>query len=522
MNNQKAEVNLLEEEAGISDDSVIGLFDPELNDFSLDMWKNSDGEKIEKVLLRIYHLQLSEFSKNLFFKILFTNAYFPDTNFTSDEFLDFKIAWLIKERRIQDIENLIIQNPTVGKKSKAIQFLIEEYLSSANIKSACDKTQLIHQDIQNNYLEKFNTYCLIHQNRQEEALLILDLLKERGFKDPFFENKISYLLGYTDETSQKIVDNNLLNFYLSHITIDDFNYEPHSETSKYIWHYLSSANLLNTQNLEKQYNEKTITVYETAASNNSFNKNEIFKIYENFLFNVNQFLNVREAYKTLPSYKARALVYQSILLTDTIDKKLELIFLLKDLFDQDKIFNTYSDKLSEMLQDVKLDEISEIYIPLVKKHSKKNPTTNLKIKFNNKIIHQSKLLRYFLDEDYEKEKTEKDLQNVYKKIKKNKKYFISIKDIILLESLKNDGINLPKGLDYQDLAAKLTIPQGLVDLVAENQTGLVLLKIVEIIGEDKIKDLDPESVYFLSNIFDQLKLKKIRNKIISETLPTRI
>ena len=48
-----------------------------------------------------------------------------------------------------------------------------------------------------------------------------------------------------------------------------------------------------------------------------------------------------------------------------------------------------------------------------------------------------------------------------------------------------------------------------------------MLKIVEIIGEDKVRDLDPETVYFLNKILNDLNLKKIRNNILSEALPVR-
>ena len=48
-----------------------------------------------------------------------------------------------------------------------------------------------------------------------------------------------------------------------------------------------------------------------------------------------------------------------------------------------------------------------------------------------------------------------------------------------------------------------------------------MLKIVEIIGEDKVKNLDPETIYFLNKILNSLNLKKIRNKILSEALPVR-
>jgi len=49
-----------------------------------------------------------------------------------------------------------------------------------------------------------------------------------------------------------------------------------------------------------------------------------------------------------------------------------------------------------------------------------------------------------------------------------------------------------------------------------------MLKIIEIIGEDDIKDLDPETIYFLNRILNDLNLKKIRNNILSAALPTKV
>ena len=94
-------------------------------------------------------------------------------------------------------------------------------------------------------------------------------------------------------------------------------------------------------------------------------------------------------------------------------------------------------------------------------------------------------------------------------------------DIVVLESLAADGIEIPKDLDYASLSSELTVPQNLDELVKKNQIGMVMLKIIEIIGEDKIQDLDPETIYFLSKILNELKLKKIRNNILSEALPVK-
>ena len=80
---------------------------------------------------------------------------------------------------------------------------------------------------------------------------------------------------------------------------------------------------------------------------------------------------------------------------------------------------------------------------------------------------------------------------------------------------------LPEDLKFENLIAQLTVPKNLEEMVEKNQMGFVVLKIIEIIGEDKIQNLDPETIYFLSNILNQLKLKKIRNQILSEALPIR-
>ncbi len=497
--------------------SVIGIFDPEEHNFNLNMWTETDGEEIKKTLTRINKLKLSKSSEDLLFLVLFTNSYPPKKNLNAEDFLKIKVNWLIERNRVEDLETLLRTNPEVGQNSKAVKYLINEYLSSANIKSACEKINYIDRKVQNNYLEKFTIYCLINSDRKEEANLIYDLLKERGFKDKFFEDKINFLLGITETTNQKILDDNLLNFYFSHITSDNFQYEPKDNTDKYIWKYLSSANLIQIDNFE---NEEIIQTYEQAAAQNSFENDEIFKIYLKMNFNFNQLINAQEIYKNLPTYKARALIYQSILLTDTVEKKIDLAFLLKDLFIKDKMLTVYVEELSNILRSIDPDKIPDNYIDLVKQNLDNN--LNLKIKFDNDILHRSKVIRHFLENNVKLSRTEKDFKTIYKKIKKNKKYFISIKDIIVLESLLADGISLPEDLNYNELSSELTVPANLQDLVNQNEIGLIMLKIVEIIGEDNVSNLDPETIYFLNRILNELNLKKIRNSILSGALPKRV
>ena len=110
----------------------------------------------------------------------------------------------------------------------------------------------------------------------------------------------------------------------------------------------------------------------------------------------------------------------------------------------------------------------------------------------------------------------------YKKIKRNKKYFFSIKDIILLETLASDGIEIPKDLSVQSLSKNLTVPSTMSALVENGEIGLFMLKLVEIIGSDEIKNLDPETLYFINNLLNKGKIKKVRNQILNLTLPLRV
>ena len=326
------------------------------------------------------------------------------------------------------------------------------------------------------------------------------------------------MLGLKDEPDEKIKDDNLLNFFLSHITIQNFSYKPDDKTDKYIWKYLSSANLIETKDFD---DEETIITYEKAAAEKSLRSEEIFEIYKQILFNVNQLINSKEVYKNFPNYKARALIYQKILLSNDVETKLYFTFLLKELFEKDNLLNVYKQKLLDILNDIEKEEIPKSYEDTVTNVLKNNLELDMKIKFENDILHRSKVIKHFLDNRKDITKTEKDFKSVYKKIKRNKKYFISIKDTIVLESLQVDGVVLPEDLKFENLIAQLTVPKNLEEMVKQNQMGLVVLKIIEIIGEDEIQNLDPETIYFLSNILNQLKLKKIRNQILSEALPIR-
>ena len=517
---KKNQIEILDNQNEDPPVKLVGLYDPGKNDLSLEMWSGTDGQLIRDSIKRIAKMKLSKFSEEIFLNTILTYSYPPKKNLSENEFLKLKINWLIKNNKIEIIENFLNNNLEFEGKSKLIKFLVDFYISSANLPEGCKKADFINKEIKDNYLEKFRIYCLILNEKKEEALLNFDLLREEGRSDKFFDDKILFLLGMKEKPNNKISDKNLLNFYLSSITVEGFKYEPTKKTDKNIWKYLVASNLIVIDKLE---DPETIKKYEVAANEGTFEKDKIFEIYMSIPFNINQLINASTIYQSLEGYEGRALIYQRALLSDDVENKLKLLLLLKDLFEKEKLANIFKEHLSNTLKSMDSDTIPGDYKKIVEKNIILEKTNELgKIKYDDKVLHRSKVIKIFTEKKPNKEKVNKDLLNVYKKIKRNKKYFFSIKDIILLETLSFDGIEIPKDLSVNSLSKDLTVPSSMGALVENGEIGLFMLKLVEIIGSDEIKNLDPETLYFINNLLNKGKIKKVRNQILNLTLPLRV
>ena len=83
-------------------------------------------------------------------------------------------------------------------------------------------------------------------------------------------------------------------------------------------------------------------------------------------------------------------------------------------------------------------------------------------------------------------------------------------------------MKMPKDLNIKELSKNLTVPSNINLLVEKGETGMLMLKLVEIIGSDDIEDLDPETLYFIVNVLNNAKIKKVRNQILNLALPLRV
>ncbi|MDC0517950.1 hypothetical protein OAN68_02290 [Candidatus Pelagibacter sp.] len=512
---------IVNESVNSKDLNIIGLYDPEDYGLKMDMWINSNGDQLKNLFSKLILIELSDDANEIMNISMLTNAYLPQNNISKEEFLRFKSDWLIKKSDLNLIEEYLIKNKAINLSPELAKYLVDEYLSSANIKQACEFFDKTSEPIEDKYLSKFYIFCLINSGKKDQAQIFLDLKKEQGFKDKYFEKKIDYLLGYTSKVENSLSEKSVLDFHLAYKTNPGFIFEPNDKTNKVIWKYLSSYNLLNSFQKIKTSELDKISIIEKAVHNKNYSEKDLLELYKRFQFNINQLLNAQNSYKLLSNIEARALIYQKILLESETIEKLKLLKILKNSFEKDNLGNAFDIELKKFLEKIDPTKIPDNLTSFYYTNIEINNKINKKIKFNNDILHQSKLINYFKG-NYSKAKIEKDVNNFLKKIKKNKKYFFSKKDIIFIEALKSDGIKIDK--KYNDLyqVDSSEIPSDMQVMINNDEKGAVLLRIAEVIGPDKLERIDEDTLYFILSTLSQLNIDFLRNKILLKVLPLKV
>ena len=518
---KKNKTILLDETLNTKDIKIIGLYDPDDYDLDINMWSNSDGQQLKNIFSNLNNLDLSNDASEIMEILMLTNTFYPNKNITEDEFLKFKSDWLIKNSDLDLIEEYLIKNQAINTHPKLTKYLVDQHLSNFDLEKSCEIFLKNTEPINDTYLSKFNIYCLFNLDKKNEAQLVLDLKKELGFKDDYFEKKMNFLFGYSDNINKDISEKSILDFHLAHRVNPKLIFEPNDNTKKLIWKYLSSANLLyNVQNIEVSEFDKILTI-EKAVHNKNYPEKDLFEIYKRFQFNINQLLNAENSHKSLTKIEARSLVYQRILLESDVNKKLELLEILKNLFIKSNISEAFDDELKKFLENMNQEDISSKFESFYFTYLQKKESSEKKIKINNDTMHQSKLLNYF-NGDYAKPKIEKDVNNFLKKIKKNKKYFFSKKDIIFIESLKSDGVKIAKKYDNLYEVNETEIPTDIQVMINNDEKGAALLRIVEVIGQDDLEKMDEDTLYFIITTLNRLDIDLIRNRILLKVLPLKV
>ena len=146
-------------------------------------------------------------------------------------------------------------------------------------------------------------------------------------------------------------------------------------------------------------------------------KNKIFEIYKQVPFNINTLINAKTIHKTLNESDARALIYQKYLLSEDSITKLDYL-LLEELFKEGDLTNVYSKFLSDKIEEIDVENLPDDYKEAALNRIVSDEDLILgKVKYNDKIIHQSKILKYYVEGE-NKKKIQKDIDRIFKKITK--------------------------------------------------------------------------------------------------------
>ena len=129
-----------------NEQKVYGIYEPANNNFNLNMWSTTKAEDLRSSLKRLNRIELSQSSNEILESVLLSFSY-PPQGMTDKEFVNIKINWLIKNDRVELIESFLKQNEEFDSKRKAVQYLVDKNIASANIKEGCEKIKFIDANI---------------------------------------------------------------------------------------------------------------------------------------------------------------------------------------------------------------------------------------------------------------------------------------------------------------------------------------------------------------------------------------
>ena len=109
-----------------------------------------------------------------------------------------------------------------------------------------------------------------------------------------------------------------------------------------------------------------------------------------------------------------------------------------------------------------------------------------------------------------------------KKVAPKKKAVKKSESVILKTQINNNWKDATRSLSalvkYVNNDGKTDI-QKMLD---NKEIGAALLRIIEVIGPEKIEDIDDDTVYFIINTLNQLNADLIRNKLLLKVLPLKV
>ena len=66
------------------------------------------------------------------------------------------------------------------------------------------------------------------------------------------------------------------------------------------------------------------------------------------------------------------------------------------------------------------------------------------------------------------------------------------------------------------------VPTDIQVMINNDEKGAAILRIIEVIGQDKLEIIDDDTIYFIISTLNQLNIDLLRNKILMKVLPLKV
>lgn len=515
-------INKISQTENIKDDEIIfGLFEPDETKISLDFWSSIKDDHYDRAT-KVFKNSKQQSLIHLLEKILFTKSNLKNFSDEGSDHLIFLADWLIDNKKIELIDQLMLQNKILSKNPKLLKFLFTHYLSLGKVDKACTYTNLIALDVKSIELDKYKIYCLVHNKKNKQAQSQLDLVRETTSLNKFFIDKINFLLGLSDDKGDANF-NNIFNAHLTILTDKDITLEYENfANSRELRNYFFKSGLANrllnnvmtnTSTEDKNALNKLIIFLERSVNEDLYDYQNILDIYKKYNFSFDNLLNVEQSSKNLKRPESHAIIYQAMLLAQDTKKKIQLLNIFRD-----KLTTNGLEKIANPVYHSELEKIYDSNSKSLDKELLNKILVYKQIKqrqnsiYNNDIFFASEIKKLFdknLDKK-EKKRIQKIIVSFDKKIKNNE-YKLSNKDIAFINILIREKIDLPNSISKYTYEKEVYIPNEIFNSLEKKLNNKALLDTLVFIGSlNELEQDYTRDILSIMKIFDKIELNNLK------------
>ena len=500
---------------------IFGIYDPATTGIPVNFWSGIDSKLFQGLSSDLLSNPNSFATNYIIKKIFFSKVNLSEFDDKGMSYLNFISLFLAKQKDIDLIDSVINQNNLLLNNEKLLNYLINDNFASYEIKKTCKYATQLGAEISNFELQKFKVFCLVQAKENRKALAQLELMKEAGFKDSFFVQKINYLQGML--LSKKGIENtdSLLNIHLSILSDPEFNpsysiFKNNLNKKKYFFKSPLVEKVVDKNNtLESGYTTEDefelIKFLESGSDANIFPIDKLLPFYKKIIFGIDDLLSPLETYSKYHPSKGRALLYQAILLTRDPEQKLAFMLELKKNYIQNK-----TPALANALYFQLVKNINKKYLSkdLSSKIQTYNENSNKKItsgETNSAYLHTSDVISLLAEKKINKKKVK--VLNKFSKLVAKNKYSLNEKDLAMIYLLSEKKISLPGELKKSLSSDEIYIPNKIYNLLEKNQLDLATVELLRLIKSLKESKKDyVRDFRIINKIFDRLGFDLLKNE----------